>query len=244
MADKLYIIDHDALVDSCGVMPRVDQKALQAFLRQHPTSFIITTFDYASLVASIGRDACRLATGCITGSGTAVYLDGKEVTRQPWEISDLHASWLHKQLEGISYTLRFGRHLEKKIGCCFFSIPGFEAPPAEQERFNTIDRRSKIRQTICDQFNERFSNAIAQPFRHCEILITPRTSALAERIKILTTAKKSATLVTTKRSSNLLRVASEEFGTTDVKLNVQREESPSQTARWLKSTLQADKLFS
>jgi hypothetical protein len=243
--NNVFIFElENVLVDGLNPMPPTSRKNFRQFVMENPLTFILTDYDYRTLIELLGHDICK-SIGCICSNGRNVFITGREVSHSKWEVTDLHSSYLHDQLSTVQYSLRHGRHLQKREGCGIFCIPGFEASPAEKERFLGIDRRLKIRGTLCDSFNTRFPLARARLAEDGNILITAAEVDLSPYMKTITALNRPIHYFTRTRSPVKKHFvnAFEKVATPSTSLTFHEVAEPQQTFRKLKAYQQTERVF-
>ena len=123
--------------------------------------WLVTGSDYAKTVEQLGADICESVVTVYNCSGNDVYFKGKCVNSKPFEapkeLYDLMNGWL----QGSSFPLRTGNHIEERMGTINFSIVGRNATLGERKLYIKHDIEHRERETIAFQINSEFSNITA-----------------------------------------------------------------------------------
>ena len=123
--------------------------------------WLVTGSDYAKTVEQLGADICESVVTVYNCSGNDVYFKGKRVNSKPFEapkeLYDLMNGWL----QGSSFPLRTGNHIEERMGTINFSIVGRNATLGERKLYIKHDIEHRERETIAFQINSEFSNITA-----------------------------------------------------------------------------------
>ena len=123
--------------------------------------WLVTGSDYAKTVEQLGADICESVVTVYNCSGNDVYFKGKRVNSKPFEapkeLYDLMNGWL----QGSSFSLRTGNHIEERMGTINFSIVGRNATLGERKLYIKHDIEQRERETIAFQINSEFSNITA-----------------------------------------------------------------------------------
>lgn len=130
------------------------------FIRSNKV-WLVTGSDYAKTVEQLGADICESVVTVYNCSGNDVYFKGKRVNAKvfqaPTELYDLMQGWL----QGSSFPLRTGNHIEERMGTINFSIVGRNCTLDERKLYIKHDEANRERETIALQINTEFPNVTA-----------------------------------------------------------------------------------
>ena len=156
-----FIFDVDGtLTPSRQTIDPEFKQFFKAFIKANKV-WLVTGSDYAKTVEQLGADICESVVTVYNCSGNDVYFKGKRVNSKPFEapkeLYDLMNGWL----QGSSFSLRTGNHIEERMGTINFSIVGRNATLGERKLYIKHDIEHRERETIALQINSEFSNITA-----------------------------------------------------------------------------------
>ncbi len=123
--------------------------------------WLVTGSDYAKTVEQLGQDICESVCTVYGCSGNDVYFQGKRVNAKtfsaPTELYDLMNGWL----QGSTFPLRTGNHIEERMGTINFSIVGRNCTLGERKLYIKHDENMRERETIAHTINSEFPDITA-----------------------------------------------------------------------------------
>ena len=156
-----FVFDVDGtLTDSRKPIDKKFEEYMLEFTKMH-TCYICTGSDRKKTVEQIGEkltNQFKLAFHC---SGNVVYSKGKEISRNPWALSNKELEFLQQALDNTYYPEKTGNHIEERIGTASFSIVGRNATHEQRQRYVIWDNETKSREIIAEQFNSLFPKSKA-----------------------------------------------------------------------------------
>lgn len=130
------------------------------FIRDNKV-WLVTGSDYAKTVEQLGEEICESVVTVYNCSGNDVYFKGKRVNckafEAPKELYDLMNGWL----QGSSFPLRTGNHIEERMGTINFSIVGRNCTLGERKLYIKHDLENRERESIAFQINLEFPTITA-----------------------------------------------------------------------------------
>ena len=130
------------------------------FIKDNPT-YLVTGSDYAKTVEQLGEDICKSVNTVYNCSGNDVYSNGENIRNNefvaPKELYDLMYGWL----QGSSFPLRTGNHIEERMGTINFSIVGRNCTLGERKLYVKHDLENRERESIAYQINLEFPTITA-----------------------------------------------------------------------------------
>ena len=155
--EKYYLFDVDGtLTPSRGKIDKKFKKELIKFLENNPAS-IISGSDYNKTVEQIGLDLVELFEYSFNCSGNAVYQNGELIRSTDWVLGEPPRNYLKDQIKLSEYPDRWGNHLEERIGCVNFSIPGRNCSQSQREHYYAWDKIYKEREKIAEYISKNFT---------------------------------------------------------------------------------------
>ena len=130
------------------------------FIRDNKV-WLVTGSDYAKTLEQLGEEICESVVTVYNCSGNDVYFKGKRVNckafEAPKELYDLMNGWL----QGSSFPLRTGNHIEERMGTINFSIVGRNCTLGERKLYIKHDLENRERESIAFQINLEFPTITA-----------------------------------------------------------------------------------
>jgi phosphomannomutase len=130
------------------------------FIRDNET-YLVTGSDYAKTVEQLGEEICKSVNTVYNCSGNDVYSNGENIRNNdfvaPKELYDLMYGWL----QGSSFPLRTGNHIEERMGTINFSIVGRNCTLGERKLYVKHDLENRERESIAYQINLEFPTITA-----------------------------------------------------------------------------------
>ena len=141
-----FIFDVDGtLTPSRQIIDPEFKDFFKNFIRTNKV-WLVTGSDYAKTVEQLGADICENVVTVYNCSGNDVYLKGKRVNAKsfeaPKELYDLMQGWL----QGSSFPLRTGNHIEERMGTINFSIVGRNCTIGERKLYVKHDENMRERE--------------------------------------------------------------------------------------------------
>ncbi len=160
-----YIFDVDGtLTPSRGKIDPEFKEFFLEFMKTHKV-WLVTGSDYPKTLEQLGPEICEGVVTCYNCSGNDVFHRGKRVNSKgfepPKELYDLLNGWL----QGSSFPLRMGYHIEKRRGTINFSVIGRPTDPeltvAERNLYIQHDTANRERESIALEINLNFPDVTA-----------------------------------------------------------------------------------
>lgn len=160
--EKHFIFDVDGtLTPSRGKMDGEFQQWFTNFCAYNNV-YLVTGSDKLKTIEQIGSvifGMCQKSYNC---SGNDVYQYGVNIHKSEWKLSQEQKDWLNEKLESSVWETKTGKHLEERTGCANFSIVGRNADFEQRKLYYTWDCKTKERETISKEFNEKFTQVEAK----------------------------------------------------------------------------------
>jgi phosphomannomutase len=131
------------------------------FCKEEPV-FLVTGSDYPKTVEQLGEDICYHVKHVFSCSGNDVWMQGKNIQTNKWEVPKSVMEWLSDELIRSPYPERTGNHIEIRPGCLNFSVVGRNATPEQRKRYARYDEYNKERRGIASTFNYIFAQSNAK----------------------------------------------------------------------------------
>jgi phosphomannomutase len=131
------------------------------FAKQEPV-FLVSGSDYPKTVEQLGEDVCHIVKRVFSCSGNDVWMEGKNIQTNKWEVPKSVMEWLSDELIRSPYPERTGNHIEIRPGCLNFSVVGRNATPEQRKRYVRYDEYNKERRGIASTFNYIFAQSNAK----------------------------------------------------------------------------------
>ena len=118
--------------------------------------YLVSGSDYAKTLEQLGKDICESVAGVYSCAGNTLYVKGKQIYANKFELTEDEQQFLEKLLELSAYPERTGQHIEMRLGLCNFSIIGRGANYEQRQsyvRYDTaINERKNLAELITSQF--------------------------------------------------------------------------------------------
>jgi len=118
--------------------------------------YLVTGSDYAKTLEQVGTDVCMSVKRIYNCSGADVYEKCINVRTSDWQAPKELYNLLNGWLQGSSFTLRTGNHIEERPGMINFSIVGRNATMNERKLYIKHDLEFRERESIAFQINLDF----------------------------------------------------------------------------------------
>lgn len=119
-------------------------------------------------------------------SGNSIWVDGIEIYRNDWKLTEEQSQWLETQLYISGFHIRAGKHIEERPGMVNFSIVGRNASPEQRLEYRKWDIKTSERRKLARQFNYRYIDLDAQVGGETGIDIYPKGKDKAQIRQFLT----------------------------------------------------------
>ena len=151
-----YIFDVDGtLTPSRGKIDATFHKEFLKFCHSHRV-FLVTGSDRNKTIEQVGEDIYDACTRVYNCSGNSRWIRSKELYYNDWKLPIDAKQWLNFKLEHSPFPLRTGLHFENRTGMCNFSVVGRNANAEQRKEYYEYDCRTKEREKIAKQFNEKY----------------------------------------------------------------------------------------
>ena len=136
----------------------VDDKFAEWFLdfTQKNKVYLVSGSDYAKTLEQLGEDICNSVAGVYSCAGNALYVKGKELYSNWFELTDAESKFLETLLELSAYPERTGQHVEMRTGLCNFSIVGRGATHEQRQNYVKYDTTVNERKNLAELINRQF----------------------------------------------------------------------------------------
>lgn len=118
--------------------------------------YLVSGSDYQKTLEQLGEDICNSVAGVYSCAGNALYIGGKEIYSNPFELTDEEYKFLENLLELSAYPERTGQHIEMRTGLCNFSILGRGATWEQRYSYRNYDNAIKERKNLAELINRQF----------------------------------------------------------------------------------------
>tara|TARA_B100000965_G_C19591982_1_gene758386 strand:+ start:1518 stop:2249 length:732 start_codon:yes stop_codon:yes gene_type:complete len=160
--DYNYVFDVDGtLTPSRGLMDLKFKDFFQQFIL-HNDVYLVTGSDYEKTVEQVGVGICESVNTCFNCSGNSIWIAGQNISNSNWKLEQFHKDFLERVLKNNQYPLRFGNHIEERLGLVNFSVVGRNADQENRKLYNTWDSEHNSRELIAEEINRRFEDIEAQ----------------------------------------------------------------------------------
>ena len=151
-----YIFDVDGtLTPSRGKIDATFHKEFLKFCHSHRV-FLVTGSDRNKTIEQVGEDIYDACTRVYNCSGNSRWIRSKELYYNDWKLPIDAKQWLNFKLEHSPFPLRTGLHFENRTGMCNFSVVGRNANAEQRKEYYEYDCKTKEREKIAKQFNEKY----------------------------------------------------------------------------------------
>ena len=136
----------------------VDDKFAEWFLdfTQKNRVYLVSGSDYAKTLEQLGEDICNSVAGVYSCAGNALYVKGKELYSNWFELTDAESKFLETLLELSAYPERTGQHVEMRTGLCNFSIVGRGTTHEQRQNYVKYDTTVNERKNLAELINRQF----------------------------------------------------------------------------------------
>jgi len=147
----------------------IDNDFAEWFLNfiKNNTVYLVSGSDYAKTLEQLGVDICENVAGVYSCAGNALYVKGRQVYANDFDLTDEELEFLNKLLELSAYPERTGQHIEMRLGLCNFSVVGRGA--------NIDQRNSYVRYDSAINERKNLANLITNKFPRLEATVAGET---------------------------------------------------------------------
>lgn len=125
------------------------------FTKQN-TVYLVSGSDYAKTLEQLGVDICESVAGVYSCAGNALYVKGKQIYANSFDLTKDELDYLENLLEASSYPVRTGQHIEMRLGLCNFSIVGRVANHDQRKDYVSYDSVTNERKTLSELITFKF----------------------------------------------------------------------------------------
>lgn len=152
----LLIFDVDGtLTPSRG---RIDEQFRLWLLNNLKKDFVLVTgSDPAKTREQIG-DELYNSTVVYNCSGNHIFKYGKEFYRSDWTLPSDLEQFLEQKLQESQWSIKTGKHIEKRVGLCNFSIVGRNATLEERKAYYEYDCVEGERLRVAAEIRSKWSD--------------------------------------------------------------------------------------
>jgi phosphomannomutase len=118
--------------------------------------YLVSGSDYAKTLEQLGEDICNNVAGVYSCAGNALYVKGKELYSNSFDLTDDEYKFLETLLELSAYPERTGQHIEMRTGLCNFSIVGRGATYEQRQKYVRYDTAINERKNLAELINRQF----------------------------------------------------------------------------------------
>lgn len=118
--------------------------------------YLVSGSDYAKTLEQLGKDICESVAGVYSCAGNALYVKGKQIYANEFELTEDEQQFLEKLLELSSYPERTGQHIEMRLGLCNFSIVGRGANHQQRQSYVQYDTAINERKNLAELITQQF----------------------------------------------------------------------------------------
>lgn len=169
-----YVFDVDGtLTPSRGLIDLEFKSFFNTFCLVHNV-YLVTGSDKEKTVEQISEHTYNLCKRVYNCSGADVWEGDKNTYTTDWSLPDDAEQFLNTALEGSSFVLRTGMHIEHRPGMVNFSVVGRNATLSERKLYVEFDIEYQERDIIAKKFNKMFPELCATVGGETGIDIYPR----------------------------------------------------------------------
>ena len=159
---RKWVFDVDGTVTpSRGVIDEQLRQELMDISRKNKIYFI-TGSDKQKTIEQIGEELYNRADLVFNCSGNDVYRKDESIYKSEWQISEALEKVLDMCLDKSRYPKRTGNHVEKRTGCCNFSVIGRNAEHVDRKDYFNFDNQTGERKFIAKVINKTDKSVTAQ----------------------------------------------------------------------------------
>ncbi len=153
-----YIFDVDGTLTPSRA--RIDEDFRQWFLEfaRWNNVYLVTGSDRSKTEEQVGEEIFKQVECVYNSSGNTKYKNGVSVySTKNLELPEVAHKFLVKKMISTDFDIATGNHFESRPGLLNFSVVGRNANRVQRNKYVEFDTLTKERQTISDEFNEKFS---------------------------------------------------------------------------------------
>jgi phosphomannomutase len=123
---------------------------------KHNTVYFVTGSDYAKTLEQLGPEICESVAGVYSCAGNALYVAGKQVYANTFELTQEEFEFLNMLLALSAYPEKTGQHIESRLGLYNFSVVGRSANHDQRKEYvqydSAINERANLAKLITLKF--------------------------------------------------------------------------------------------
>lgn len=174
MAQAIAIFDIDGtLTRSRRPMEAGFARVFRGVVRRYP-SYLVTGSDYAKVAEQIPGDIIDLVAGVFTCAGNELWQGGRAVFSMHHAFPDEMIEFAGTLMDGCSYPVRTGRHVEERVGTLNISVVGRNANALQRRDYQRHDKANGERQRLIEAIRGRYPDYDAFRGGQISIDISPR----------------------------------------------------------------------
>jgi phosphomannomutase len=125
-------------------------------LTKQNTVYLVSGSDYAKTLEQLGVDICESVAGVYSCAGNALYIAGRQIYANDFELTTEERQFLENLLELSAYPERTGQHIEMRLGLCNFSIIGRGANHEQRKAYVQHDSVTNERKILSELITNTF----------------------------------------------------------------------------------------
>lgn len=152
----MYLFDVDGtLTPARGIIDSEFAEWILDFIKENNVS-LVSGSDYNKTLEQVGEDILHNVQFIYSCSGNAIYKKGKLINSNEWTASNDILEVLDEELLNSPYPLRFGNHIEHRLGMLNFCTVGRNASQQEREFYNKWDNIHHERKSLVDKLSSKW----------------------------------------------------------------------------------------
>ena len=154
----------------------IDKKFEEFFLEwmDGKNVYLLTGSDKDKTIEQVGEKIWNKATRCYQSCGNAVYEDGKLIKENKFKLDHELKFLLIETIAKSKVPMKFGNHIEERIGLINFSTVGRKIPDEARDAYERWDKRKGERERVCKRIMAQFPRLEASVGGQISIDIHPK----------------------------------------------------------------------
>ena len=169
-----YIFDIDGTLTPSRL--KIDSKFEKFFLKwmKDKDVYLVTGSDKDKTVEQVGEKIWTKAKRVYQSCGNAVYEGGELIKQLDFKLDKELRRLLYTFQAASEWKIRYGNHIEERIGLINYSTIGRNCPQEARERYAEWDKEIKERELFCKMVEDTFPDLEASVGGEISIDIYPK----------------------------------------------------------------------
>ena len=159
--ETAFVFDVDGtLVASSLQLTDDNRETLLRFSEAMPT-YLVSGSEFEKTRWQIGDLVFGPVRGVFNCTGNSFRVGGLPVFQSSFDLTGELADFLQDLLAGSGFTLRTGRHIDRRAGLVNFSVVGRNADLSERRKYVVWDQANGERERIAELINRQFGDVVS-----------------------------------------------------------------------------------